>query len=357
MVSYYLDSDGLLIEGNVSAEHLLELNMEEVIGQKFAKILYNISQRREQTDLANKGLEDLARHLRLNPRNISRHNFQIRLSGQIHHIEEVESPVLDQNNDIIGRLLTLRDITEETLLEEYREEVIHMLVHDLRDPLSSIIGSMHFMEDTVSSLTHPDEMLIQLMQVSINSAMNLYNLVETILDTYKMENRRLPLNLKDVSIAQVIDSAISKLQGNIQDTNITVTQDIPKDIPLVQMDADIIHRVLTNLLGNAIRFTPEKGQILFRVRPDNRRRQIIVRVADSGAGIPPGETERIFEKFRQIENNIPERGHKGSGVGLAFCKTAIEAHDQQIWVEQDGPLPGACFAFTLPYATSSSKED
>jgi PAS domain S-box-containing protein len=347
-----LDRSGLLIDGNVSAEKMLGLSLENVLGLEFAETLHKIALRKDQQDLIDKGLEDLARSLRLNPRNISSHKFQIRVSGQIRHIDEIESPVFDQYNQIIGRLLTLRDVTEEILLEEYREEVIHMLVHDLREPLSSIIGSMNFLEELTLNIPDPDDTVTQLLRVSLSSAINLYNLVETILDIYKMENRRMPLNRDNVSIVEVIDATISKLIGSIREANINVTQDIPDDVPQVYIDADIIHRVLTNLLGNAIRYTPSGGQICFKVTADDAHQLLTIRVADSGPGIPVEEAERIFEKFRQIDNHVPQRGHKGSGVGLAFCKTAIEAHDEKIWVEPDGPLPGACFAFTLPYANS-----
>jgi signal transduction histidine kinase len=161
----------------------------------------------------------------------------------------------------------------------------------------------------------------------------------------------MPLNLAVVSVADIVDATISKFSANIRDAGVTVTQDVPPNTPAVNVDADIIHRVMMNLLGNAIRFTPSGGEIRFIATPDEARRVVTVRVVDTGPGIPPNEVERIFEKFRQVEGSVPQRGHKGSGVGLSFCKTAIEAHNQKIWVEQDGPLSGACFAFTLPYAT------
>jgi len=77
-------------------------------------------------------------------------------------------------------------------------------------------------------------------------------------------------------------------------------------------------------------------------------------VADSGPGIPPTERERIFERFRQMRDRIPVRGGKGNGLGLTFCRLAVEAHGGRIWVEPNSPLPGACFAFTLPAAAASA---
>ncbi|MBZ0278710.1 MAG: histidine kinase, partial [Anaerolineae bacterium] len=78
------------------------------------------------------------------------------------------------------------------------------------------------------------------------------------------------------------------------------------------------------------------------------RHHMVIRIADTGPGIPPGEREHIFEKYRQVKNNAPLRGGKGTGLGLTLCKLAVEAHGGRIWVEDEGPLPGASIAFTLP---------
>jgi signal transduction histidine kinase len=112
------------------------------------------------------------------------------------------------------------------------------------------------------------------------------------------------------------------------------------------IDPVIIQRVLVNLLDNALRHTPASGKILIAAQRNGRN--VILRVADSGAGIPPEERERIFERFRQVKENIPVRGSKGTGLGLTFCKLAVEAHDGHIWVEAHGPLPGASFVVSLP---------
>jgi signal transduction histidine kinase len=130
---------------------------------------------------------------------------------------------------------------------------------------------------------------------------------------------------------------------------------MPADLPQAYADPDKIKRILINLLDNGLRYTPSDGEILILANQMDAKR-IIVRIADSGSGIPPEERERIFEKYRQIKGKSPAHGRKGTGLGLAFCKAAIEAHGEQIWVEPKGPLSGACFAFTLPILSEITPE-
>jgi two-component system clock-associated histidine kinase SasA len=115
----------------------------------------------------------------------------------------------------------------------------------------------------------------------------------------------------------------------------------------VRVDVDKIRRVIINLLDNALRYSPAGKSVLVAARYDVHRGKVLVEVADSGPGIPEGERERIFEQYWQVKENKPLRGTKGSGIGLTFCQRVLEAHGERIWVEAEGPLPGACFAFTL----------
>src|SRR5690606_11998847 len=134
-----------------------------------------------------------------------------------------------------------------------------------------------------------------------------------------------------------------------QKYNITAEFVIPPDLPDVNVDADKMRRVLINLVDNALRYTPAGSMIQISVQSVPRYRgKLLVQVADSGPGIPAKEREKIFEQYWQVKENRPLRGSKGSGIGLTFCQKVLEAHGERIWVENHSPLPGACFAFTLP---------
>jgi len=353
-----LDAQGRLIDANISAESLLNISIEDYLYLDFAELIMSIANSESQADIADKGLMRLARDLRLQSQNINRHAFQLRVGGQIHYIESVGSPVMESPNDMMGRLLTLRDVTEERRLAEWREEVSHMLVHDLREPLSSVIGSVHFALDILKEGSD-DYGIEPLLDVSLDSAEKLYALVQNILDIYKMENDRLPLDRKPSSIIDIAADAVRSLSGSTAEGGLTITEDIPDNTPMLFIDPNLIERVMRNLVGNAIRYAFQGGNILVQseITPDNT--MVLIRVANEGNPIPPEHADAIFEKFRQVEGDdgAPQRGHKGSGVGLAFCKRAVEAHSGKIWLEQQSPLSGASFAITLPILTDADIKD
>jgi signal transduction histidine kinase len=119
---------------------------------------------------------------------------------------------------------------------------------------------------------------------------------------------------------------------------------VPPDLPPINADASMIDRVMTNLLDNAIRYTPQGGHIQVSIEPSEAVHTVTI--ADSGEGIPAEHRERIFERFVQVDTAKLQRGSKGSGLGLTFCRLAVEAHGGRIWVD-DAPEGGAAFHFTL----------
>jgi signal transduction histidine kinase len=184
--------------------------------------------------------------------------------------------------------------------------------------------------------------------MSVTSAERLMNLVDSLLDIRKGRDMRLDRSSTDV--AELIELAKFTLLASIEKAHINVQIDIPQGTPLVNVDPDKIRRVLINLLDNALRYTPTGKEIRVTVLPDPLRHKVLVRVSDSGVGIPEHARARIFEQYYQVKENQHLRGSKGSGIGLAFCQRVLEAHGERIWVEDEGPLPGASFAFTLPVA-------
>jgi signal transduction histidine kinase len=129
--------------------------------------------------------------------------------------------------------------------------------------------------------------------------------------------------------------------------NIALDIRLPETLPVVFIDEEKIQRVLINLLDNALRHTPMGGRITIQADDDRNRAEVIVRVIDTGPGVPPEARSLIFDKFAQLDQQVL-RGHKGTGLGLTFCKLAIEAHGGRIWVEE-GAEGGAAFCFALPH--------
>jgi PAS domain S-box-containing protein len=345
-----LDQNGNLIEVNPSAQRLIGLPLSEHISEPFVNTLlsYTESDEESQAGYSREELTKLLRIQRLEPEGITRRQFsRMTQPNQTIHVEEIGSPVIDDDNHTVGRLLVLRDITEEKQLELDREQINSMAVHDLRSPLASIINALKIAQDNLAS---PEQLPIakQTMQMSVASADKLMNLVDSLLDIRK--GRDMALDRSPTSMEELIELARLTLLASIEKARINVQVDIPPGTPLVNVDADKIRRVLINLLDNALRYTPAGQNILITVLPDPPRGKVLVRVADSGVGIPKTSRERIFEQYWQVKENQPLRGSKGTGIGLAFCQRVLEAHGERIWVEDEGPLPGASFAFTLPVA-------
>jgi signal transduction histidine kinase len=295
-------------------------------------------------------LADLSHIERVNVQNTDHRQFeQLSANQQTIYLEEVPSPVVDDQNDPSGRLLVLRDVTEERMLAAYREEITNMAIHDLRSPLASIINTIKL---TRASMDKPDVLkrLEMPLGQSLQSAEKLLDLVNSMMDIAKLQTRQQVLNIAPANLHDVVESAYRALEATAAKNNIQIERLLPADLSPVNIDSDKVRRVFINLLDNALRFTPAGGLIQIRVTMQPGQKNVLVQVADSGKGIPPDAHERIFERYEQVTENQPLRGSKGTGLGLTFCKLVVEAQGGRIWVEPKGPLSGASFAFTLPLA-------
>lgn len=356
-----LDHRGILLEANPIAGKLLELDLASHLGENFPRVLLNYAQDQTIDESTSNELKNMARILRLQPQNIADREFILGHGTQARHIKEVASPVLDENKHITGRLLVFTDITEEKNLAEFRERLRRMVIHDLRGPVSSIITSMALGSEIVEEIqtmlsdSTLSKNLKQTVDVSFESANQLLQLVESLLDIGKLREKQLVPTYTTFSLRTLVDQAQNALSATIIDAEIEIGVVIPEQMPVLNADQDMVRRILVNLLHNALRFTPKGGKVEISARVITEHpRSVLVYVADSGPGIPEKERDRIFEEFEQIEESSPVRGSKGSGLGLTFCKLAIEAHGGKIWVADSGPLPGACFAFTLPLAARTT---
>jgi len=236
------------------------------------------------------------------------------------------------------------DLSDKLALEELRDDLMSMVVHDLRSPLGNIISSL----DLLHSAPEDDrEMAASLVTIATRSAERLSRLVDSLLDLRRMEAGELELQRQPVALEPLLREAVEQVQPTAAAKSIRVRQSAAPELPAAAADADLIRRVVVNLLDNALKYTPQGGQIT--VSAKQTQNLVTIRVRDTGPGVPAGEQQRIFEKFRRVQR---ESAPKGLGLGLAFCKLAVEAHGGTIWVE-NSVRRGAAFSFTLPIATTS----
>ena len=262
------------------------------------------------------------------------------------YVERTLTPVRDRAGATAGWLFIFRDMTEEMELTRLREDLTHMLVHDLRSPLTVLNGSLEMLEMVVTS--DDTDSIESLLQMAQRGTDRLLRMVNELLDISKLESGQLVLHPKNVRAESLLKDIAARLNALAAINNITLEISVAPDLPQLDVDIEFIGRVLHNLLDNAIKFTPDDGLVRLwaRVDPERDPAAMLVGVTDTGPGIPPEEQHRVFEKFQQT--SVTGR-RVGTGLGLPFCKLAVEAHGGEIWVESEVGK-GSSFIMRLPTA-------
>ncbi len=233
------------------------------------------------------------------------------------------------------------DITARVELEEMRQQLSRMIVHDLRNPLNNIINSLEFIQASwnENGFDLPVERIIK---IALRSARRMDNLIQDILDTARLEANEKAIVLKPVDLRLLLDDIRESLLPSITHRRQTFVCEVPDTLPQLYADEDLLRRVLLNLLDNAIKFTPGGGRVSLTIDFDERNFRFTI--SDTGRGIEEEEQPNIFKMYRRGRGS---REMRGAGIGLAFCKLAVEAHGGKIWLEKSDPQ-GSTFVFTLP---------
>ncbi len=242
----------------------------------------------------------------------------------------------------------LRDISERKALDGLREDLFAMIYHDLRSPLANIVSSL----DVMGTLLPKENAgsLQMVLKIATRATDRIQRLVSSLLDIHRLETGHLVVNRTQVDPSTLILDALDAVRPLYENKNQEMSASIPEQLPTLWVEEDMIRRVLINLLENAIKFTPGSGKLWLGIRQDDSQVQIWVQ--DSGPGIASEQQNAIFEKFTRLRT---ETAPKGLGLGLAFCRLAVEAHGGKIWVESK-PGAGSRFIFTLPARKSPAEE-
>ncbi len=235
-------------------------------------------------------------------------------------------------------------------LDEWREKMTQMVIHDLKSPLNVISVVLNEFRDNLSDYMEVTQH--QLLQSGLISAHRIQSLVSSSLDVHRLEDDHLPIECVPFDLISVIDDCLQAVHPLLTVYEIGVNFDRSPGIPEAYADPTLITRVIDNLLDNAIKFSPSPGTVSIRVCAAENKMQ--TSISDTGPGISPEYQQRIFEKFFQI-TPASKGARAGVGLGLTFCKLALEAQGGDIWVESDGQS-GATFHFTLPIWKQPSSE-
>jgi signal transduction histidine kinase len=230
-------------------------------------------------------------------------------------------------------------------LEDLKDSLLHMIVHDLKNPLSAIYANIDLLLLEKSNFSDDQNMCIQ---NCVSSCNDLKELIHQLLNIHKFEQGKLQLEKKLTNIPDLINEIIDQMSPKASEKQISVSFINSNNIPAVMVDKNLIKRILANLLDNGIRHTPKGGRVNVKIELDNGSNGLHVSVKDTGNGIAPCYQHKIFDKFEQTNLRREGIAVGTAGLGLAFCKMAVEAHGGNIWAESDCHGNGTTFAFKIP---------
>jgi PAS domain S-box-containing protein len=256
--------------------------------------------------------------------------------------------VRDVEEKIVGVMGISRDITDRKALEQQRADFVAMLTHDIKNPLASILGYVDLLaEETAGRRTTEEEEFLQRLR---DNVLTINALIGNYLDLAKVEAGQLVLHKTEQSVGDLLLRVVKQHGGVARRHRLALSVQITPDTPAVIGDESALERVFTNLLRNALKFTPETGKIDIRMRRCPTENAVVVEIQDSGPGVAPTDMPLLFERYRRT---AATRHHEGTGLGLFIVKTFVEAHGGR--VEVDGNWGhGSCFRVILPTSVPQS---
>lgn len=341
-----LDKDGNIISSNRGAEELFGHSEGDVQGTP-----HSVFYRKNDKNLLEKSMKEA----------LEKGKFE----GEITLVKKdnTEFPakltlttVEDDNRNVIAIIEIVNDLTQlkkaervikqqlEKLkeLDSRKEDYFYCTSHEFKTPLTTIVGLTKMLMD--GKLGEINEKQKEALDLVYCDTKRLRGAVQKILDIAKIESGKMVYNIDKVDLQPVINDVLETLKVLISGKNLTVTKEVDAELPPVMADKDKLAIVFENIVGNAIKFTPTGGKIGIKARKDGG--SVLVEIHDTGMGIPPEDTKKVFEKYYQVKSGSGSNS-SGSGIGLVICKNVVEAFGGKIWVESK-PGEGSTFKFTLP---------
>lgn len=344
--------DAIITSVNRGAERMLGWSREELIGQHVSKVAspasVALASERTRRFLAGEKLPSSM--------------FEVELIHKDGHIIPVEArtrAIRDRTGTPIGFQGNYRDVSAKKSLERQREDFLAMLAHDIRNPLAAILGYVDLLQRAAGEQSSSFEK--EFVQRVRDNAMSIHSLITNYLDLARAEAGKLVLLKTPQAVDNILRRVVQQYAGVAQRHHLTLTLELAEELPSLLADGMALERTFSNLVRNALQFTPETGQITVRARRWGNQKEreaatslasasppyeggIVVEVTDTGPGIAPEEIPLLFQKYRRPTLT---RNHDGTGLGLFIVKTFVEAHGGR--VEVDSVLgSGACFRIILP---------
>ncbi|MFJ7937600.1 cell wall metabolism sensor histidine kinase WalK [Peribacillus sp. NPDC096622] len=310
---------------NEPAAQLLNVSSETVMNQPIIEVL-GLEEEYKFEDLLEERESIILDYSKKNHPFVLRGNFSV---------------IQKETGFVNGLITVLHDITEQEKIESERREFVANVSHELRTPLTTMRS---YLEALAEGAWKDEEIAPSFLSVTQNETERMIRLVNDLLQLSKMDSKDYRLKTGWVNFNKFYDHIIDRFEMTKND-DITFKRDLPKEAYFVDIDEDKITQVLYNVISNSLKYSPEGGQVTFRVRASDGF--IIVSITDQGVGIPKNVIDKIFDRFYRVDK-ARARNLGGTGLGLAIAKEMVVAHGGKIWAESvDGK--GTTVFFTLPY--------
>jgi signal transduction histidine kinase/ActR/RegA family two-component response regulator len=335
-----LDADRICRYSNRPAAHLLGLEPGSTLGTHAEQVIARLSERLESPARV------LADWRRVTAEPEERGGFEMRFLGPSPRDVRVQVFPVPTDDDARGGIgLTLRDVTHERDLTRVKDEIISVVNHELRTPLASVVG----FAELLLAREFSEEQRRRFLTSMVQEGMRLAALVDDLLDLQRMDGGGDPFTFEACAPRALLERAVTSAGP---DPNVPIVVEAADSLPPVRADANRVQQVLSNLLGNARKYSPNGGTIVLSAREVDAA--VEISVTDQGLGIPPEALPRLFEKFFRVDNS-DRREIRGTGLGLAIVKQIVEVHGGRVRAESGGLGQGTRLTFTLPIADIPSE--
>lgn len=246
-------------------------------------------------------------------------------------------------------LIVVFSLTTLRRSRQRQEDLMSFVIHDLRAPLGNMLTALDMLQTRHFADDEPDSVWRELTNLGISSGQRMLNLVDSLLDLSKLESGQLKIQRDAVLVADLFAESVAQVILTAEFKQVTIKPSVEPAGTAVFADPSLTQRILVNLLNNAIKFSPQQGTITLQAAEQNE--EVIITVRDEGEGIPIEWQQRVFAKYGQVSGG--KSG--GSGLGLTFCKLAVEAQNGHIWLESEAGS-GTSLLFALPLAKDQMEE-
>ncbi len=331
-----VDAEKRIILFNKVAENLTGWNLEDALDKDVDEIFHIINEQNRQT--IDSPIDKVLRSGKIETN--TGENCLISRTGRECPVAVNTAPIQKNNGTMLGVVMVFRDVSREREIDRMKDNFISSVSHELRTPLSSIKA---YTATILRDHDMPPETRNNFLAVIDEESNRLTSLIEDLLEVSQIESGTVKITPESVDIAALINQVVSALRPLADDKNIRLKPDLDDDLPPLQADKTKFLSIVTNLLNNAIKFTPHGGSVA--ISAHHQAQDLVIQVSDTGIGIPKEDLPKIFNRFYRVQQ--PGKQIPGTGLGLAIVKKIVIMHGGRINVESE-PNKGSTFTVFLP---------